>query len=141
MDSEIVGICQQKEFQATNNSASLWDPIVSREKYEQVDRRHKIARTLCRKCPLLEPCERMLADAEERGEIIAGIVAARLSDVKSPDRHQHSCVVCGEKMRPRRHVSKGIVKPTSPPRDHVGEGLCDRCYPVFSRSARKKVAA
>lgn len=101
---------------------------------------HAWARRLCLMCPVLEACEAYLSDQERAGNHIDGVIAARYSDVCAPgtfpDRRQTHCSGCGKAMRPQRErglsgVAKKRHKP--PRRKHVGEGLCDKCYPRLSR--------
>lgn len=71
---------------------------------------------------------------ERLGMRVDGVCAGRYSDV--PPRGgaktfvQTTCRVCGCEMKPQVVGEEGDTV-------HQGEGLCGRCYPVFSRKIRK----
>lgn len=145
--SDVVGACQRRSMAATRTRPSLWDTKVPSETTVDVMRqRNQKAMVLCQACPLLDACEAMLADHEKQGIAISGVVAGRYSDVpvhpsnRSAEPRQIACRGCQEQMLPQ-YVSPYCKQPNRPERRHVGEGLCDWCYPQISRAARRRVGA
>ena len=147
----MLGICQRPEHQSAPGEPSLWESQMPWERRlkgqeDPVEARHAKARIECASCPLLEPCESYLADLEERGLSVDGVVAGRYSDAfqkgwtRPRDRSwtQARCRVCSELMWPRATPPEKITPEL--PRQHQGEGLCDRCHPRFSRQARRRTA-
>src|SRR5699024_3902887 len=113
------------------------------ESTESVKLRHQAAILACAQCPRLEACEADLTESEKAGIPIDGVMAGRYSDTATwwmrgcPEMTafmQTHCRACQEEMRP--HIPGKRSKHT-PDRRHVGEGMCDQCYPVFSRAARR----
>lgn len=129
-------LCLRARMRAPG-SAIIWDPKSHRELDSHVLARHEIARAYCARCPLLEPCEAMLADAEARRERIEGVVAARYSIVRDPMRKSPHQEVCKRCQVPLRQPSKRC-KPLKGAAVHAGEGLCEDCFPVASRAAAKR---
>ena len=145
--SDVVGTCQRRSMAATPTQTSLWDTKVDGETTVDVMRqRNQKAMVMCQACPLLEVCEAMLSDHEKQGIAISGVVAGRYSDVpvhassQGAEPRQSTCRGCHEQMRPQ-YVSSHSKKRNQPEQRHMGEGLCDRCYPQISRAARKGRAA
>lgn len=144
----ILGICQQPRHQATATRPSLWDPTFPGEPVKNALARQQQARLLCATCPLLGACERMLSDAERRGVLVGGVVAGRYSDIpqqhgKEGDLYQERCRACGKQMLPQAEPpiqARGRRSKKHPLR-HMGEGLCDKCYPVCSRWAHARGGA
>lgn len=143
-DAEL-GICQQRDMQATPSAPSLWDPSAAGEPVARMRKRHQQAKLLCAQCPLLEACERMLSACEWRGVRVAGVVAGRYSDRPQPltssDPYQLCCRWCGGPMDPQALVAAHARKrcchtPYQYKQRHMGEGLCNRCYQGHSRAAR-----
>lgn len=145
--SDVVGACQRRSMAATRTRPSLWDTKAPSETtVEPMRQRNQKAMILCQACPLLEACEAMLADHEKQGVAISGVVAGRYSDVpvhpsnRGAEPRQITCRGCHEQMLPQ-YVSPYTKQKNPPERHHVGEGLCDWCYPQISRAARRRVGA
>lgn len=132
---DTIGICH-----GATGEDNLWSHVQDKLATGLKQRRWQQARLLCAQCPLLDACERYLADYEAKGIYIDGVVAGRFSDVDHPhiknEHRQATCLGCGEMMRPRRRADAPLVKHEHLERSHVGEGLCDKCYPIMSRKAR-----
>lgn len=151
------GICQQPKWRdaAEGGAGMPWDsqlPSDGRgEKGKQTaDKRHNLARKLCQRCPILDACERYLSDTERAGVRVDGVVAGRYSDTPSygwilgpahiPDGNekgrQTNCRACGGPMWPQ------VTSPEKAQRlgghRHIGEGLCELCYPRFARHMRRR---
>lgn len=137
---EGIGICQQAEHRPKPGVPSLWDSMHGREPWEHVQKRHREARILCRKCPLLFACEQALSDYEKHSEEVDGVMAARYCDVgyssSSRERQTH-CSGC----QVRLHRQGSTRKMRASHRRHVGEGLCSECYPQFSTHSSDRRAA
>lgn len=133
-----VGVCQRRSMAATTGKPSLWDPRSGREEEGVFQDRHHQAAVLCQQCPLLDACEAALSAHEKVGVYIAGVVAGRYSDVARRDNENRlvHCRSCGDRMLPQ-----AVVGGTAKQRKHVGEGLCDWCYPQWRRAARIVVGA
>ena len=147
MYNDAMGICQRRDMAATDMQPSLWD--AKRDGADTVEDmlfRHRKARVYCHQCPLLDACEAMLSEHEKLGIAISGVVAGRYSDVsqgavtQGADPRQRTCRGCHEPMQPQ-HVAPRRRKKPLHVRIHVCEGLCDECYPRFSRAARNMVGA
>lgn len=133
-------ICSQRRFQAVG--ANVWETRFG-ERPELREQRHAKARALCSLCPVLEQCEEFLRTTEAKGILIDGIVAGRTSDVQFTGWGEKNFVVlrrcraCDVRLQPRRLGASGrALRPGQRP--HRGEGLCDLCFPRFSRVARGK---
>ena len=137
-DDEPLGVCQQKHYRGNN----LWEGRRATETEDDVAERHRIAKILCHRCPLLDVCEHALYDMERQGLRVDGVMAGRYSDVwtvvnKAHGEYQHYCRGCGEKMvRAARTPKPGQLA-------HCGQGLCSECYPALARkqSPTKRAAA
>lgn len=145
--SDVVGACQRRSMAATATMPSLWDTKAPSETtVEPMRKRNQKAMILCQTCPLLDACEAMLADLEKQGIAISGVVAGRYSDVpvhpsnRGAEPRQITCRGCHEQMLPQ-YVSPYCKQSPRPERCHVGEGLCDWCYPQISRAARRRLGA
>ncbi len=155
-DSSPLGVCQRPEYRPVNPGApSLWDPQAEgerksvNEKKHPTQLRHERARVLCLRCPLLEACEAYLCDLEDNRTQVGGVVAGRYYDgppdfvcdlkPKSLDKwRQSKCRACGRLMWPRANlIRKPPVQPVPDECQHIGEGLCQDCYPQFARKARR----
>lgn len=141
-----TGLCWVAANRPPAGTPSLWDGRWHRESTDEVKLRHQAARLACAQCPRLEGCEKALSEFEELGIAIDGVMAGRYCDVGlwwtrgRPELAmflQTNCRACGEEMRPR--VPGKLAKYTTD-RRHVGEGMCDKCFPVFSRAARRGAA-
>lgn len=157
MFEEGQGICQQEKWRdaAVYGAGMPWDSRLHRDgrgeqAKEAVAKRHNLARQLCQRCPLLEACERYLSATERAGIRVDGVVAGRYSDTPShgwilgpahiPDGNeegrQTNCRACGQPMwpqvvSPERATERGGQR-------HVGEGLCEICFPRFARHNRRR---
>ena len=134
LETETVGICMRRENRGTATTPNLWEAPRDQERMASVVQRHQRARLLCRRCPLLDACESYLSATEKDGKRVGGVVAARYSDIRPAwtEEWQSACAGCGKPMRPQ-HVSQRS-KPRKTARIHVGEGLCDDCYPRLRRN-------
>lgn len=131
---EGTGICQQSGHRPTAETPSLWDSRQRLESLEDAQYRHREARILCRKCPLLTACEQALSDYEKHSEEVDGVMAARYCDIgysTGLKERQTHCSACRRRLH--RQGSKRRLR--SDHRRHVGEGLCSECYPQFSTHA------
>lgn len=137
-----AGLCWMEENRPPAGRPSPWDGRWHGEKAEMVLRRHQVARLACAQCPRLEDCEATLSDFEKEGAGVDGIMAGRLCDVVvhggNPVAIQSHCRACREKMQPQAKAPKGKVLHHE--RFHVGEGMCNKCHPQFSRAARRGAA-
>lgn len=112
-----------------------WDSRQPEEPMESVEERHELARVECMRCPLLEICEQALSQLEREDLHVDGVMAGRYSDarLRSVDRsmtpRQSHCEGCGQEMEPQAGMGRG--QPLD--RHHVGQGLCDRCWPFMAR--------
>lgn len=138
---EGIGICQQAEYRRQPGAPGLWDSMHGREAWEDVQKRHREARILCRKCPLLFACEQALSDYERHSEGVDGVMAARYSDVSySSNARERQTHCSGCQVRLHRQGSTRAVRASH--RRHVGEGLCSECYPQFAtHSPDRRTAA
>lgn len=135
MTDHLIGTCQLPRARSTGADVSLWESRRSREDKDSVGQRHLRARLECWVCPVLEACEAALTDMERQGQHVDGVMAARYSDVKSRDAlgiHQAKCRGCHVSLWPQ---AKDPDQMPSGRLRHVGEGLCETCWPAFSRSA------
>lgn len=127
------GFCAHPQFRGTSAKPSLWESRRenTREPHNEAADRHRRARLMCRACPVLEQCESLLSSFERHGDPVDGVMAARYADTGgyagSKVNVLKGCEGCGEQMIPQRR------KPRPNQRRHVGEGLCQDCYPTFSR--------
>lgn len=129
-----IQLCRHPRYQ--RRGRNLWETR-PKEPTEQRRERHAQARMLCQSCPLLEACEAALSDLEVQGLGVDGVMAGRMSDVPGYGvvEKQDRCRVCGLRLQPQKRVAeKRRLLPGQRP--HVGEGLCDRCYPEHHRQAR-----
>lgn len=137
MNSDVMGVCALPGHESSRAQPSLWESRRGKEPIEEMEERHRQARFLCQRCPLLDPCERALSDMELKSIPIDGVMAGRYGDVAYGSLWegdvQRTCAVCGELMNPQRKYRK-----RTPPvaRNHMGEGLCEECFPIFSRKNR-----
>ncbi len=136
-----IGTCQKEEFRPKPGRVTLWEAQRGREPEIEVQRRHIVAKIECRQCPLLEACEEMVCHFERRGEGIDGVVAGRYSTIAPRNYGENwfiRCAICDVRLQPQR-ASTGGRKPRrgTKIKRHYGEQLCEDCYPVFSRYARK----
>ncbi|RSZ61523.1 hypothetical protein EAH68_12725 [Corynebacterium hylobatis] len=142
--SDVLGICQLTANRARPDRPSLWDSRYTGEKIPDVLARHKAARLACVHCPLLNACEAMLSDHEAQGIHIEGVVAGRHTDFvahwakQDSDLVQTECRGCRRPLQPQKDRDRPLRGAQRP---HVGEGMCEVCYPRFSRAARQKKAA
>ena len=117
-----------------------WDGRNPGEPSAEVRDRHEQARRKCHRCPLLTACERALSDMEKDVLRVDGVMAGRYSDVK-PYNHtdleftQSTCRGCQHPLLPRGTVSQNRKHPDGA-RRHIGEGLCEDCYPRLARAVR-----
>ncbi|EEI16333.1 hypothetical protein HMPREF0298_1919 [Corynebacterium lipophiloflavum DSM 44291] len=124
----------------------MWDGRRPKEPTQQVHDRHTEAKLLCRRCPLLTACERALSDLERAGLHVDGVMAGRYSDVRShmlrneAQFHQTTCRGCAAPLIPQGGVG-AKTKPPPKARRHIGEGLCEDCYPVLAILSGKRPAA
>lgn len=132
---------------ATATHPSLWDTKADGETtVDAMKERNQKAMVLCQACPLLDACEAMLSDHEKQSIAISGVVAGRYCDVpqgavtQGAEPRQVTCRGCHEPMQPQ-HLAPRRRKKRLSVRIHRGEGLCDWCYPRFSRVARSRVGA
>lgn len=127
---EGEGICQRLSAEGAN----YWRGAIQREKPEKRKARHSRARILCNKCPLLEACEEYLVACEKRKEHIDGVVAGRFSIVRPnfESTTLRECMGCGHALK----SPNGYYPPGA--RQHAGEGLCAKCYPVMRRRKNEK---
>lgn len=132
---ESMGICGQESYASTRSLPSPWESQRTVEKQYEAEKRHRRARVLCYKCPLFDACERALSDMERAGISVDGVMAGRYSDIPLADGYtstfQSECIACGaglipQHRRPRKKFPKSAKR-------HVGEGLCEECYPLLSR--------
>lgn len=135
----ITGICGQPGNEPTATTPSLWESRRPREPAEAVQARHQKARILCHRCPLLTACERALSDYEQAGIPIDGVTAARYSDVKYGSQWQGDiqthCAGCAAPLIPQKREYQ--LKNTQNKKQHIGEGLCEDCYPALARTTQK----
>ena len=129
------GTCSRTEY------SGLWDSITVEQPTKEMLIMQARARVLCLQCPLLEACEDYLSACEQEGLAVDGVIAGRFSDVYAGNwqlehQIQSHCLGCQTHMLPQK------VPPRRDPeqfrslrRKHVGEGLCDQCYPALSRRA------
>lgn len=118
---------------------SLWDTRLPKESTQEMIARNLRAKLICHQCPLLEPCEKYLSACEQQDLPITGVIAGRYSDVRT--RHmandlmtlQRTCRACSAELIPQSGKTH-YVSPQA--RAHKGEGLCEQCFPIFSRTAR-----
>lgn len=139
--AETTAVCWYKRWDGGNP----WDGRRPHEETEQVLDRHRQARILCRRCLLLDACERALADMEAQRLHVDGVMAGRYSDVRSQANtdaamRQTSCRGCCVPLIPRggQYVT---AKPRPGARPHVGEGLCEDCWPWLALSTRRRPPA
>ena len=139
-----MGLCQQSAARPTEEHLSLWEsrrdssnPACA-ETNADAAARHARARAECSRCPLLDICEQALSDMERHGVLVDGVMAGRFSDLARASNGQplasaRICRGCRREMAPQidrwrtRRRSELI---------HQGEGLCQHCWPRFSRTAR-----
>lgn len=136
MIDDKIGICQ-----GATGDENVWSHVEAKLDPRIKEQRWQEARLLCAQCPVLDACEAYVSDLEEQGVYIDGVVAGRFSDVDAAhvinDCRQDRCCGCGQRMLPRRHQgSSDLAKHEGIERVHVGEGLCDQCWPIMSRKAR-----
>lgn len=128
------GICQREEYRNPSSGIRLWESMHPREKSESVNHRHRNARILCRRCPLLDACEKYLTQCELAGASVDGVVAGRYCDVRvwgSVARYQSHCEGCGCPLIPREPGTRAAFGEGA--RRHAGEGLCKKCFPLLRR--------
>lgn len=121
---------------------SPWDGRRGGEGTKSVLIRHEEARILCRRCPLIDACERALGDMEDQALNVDGVMAGRYADVRPQMVAdgifcQTNCRGCGNSLIPRAGVHLN-AKPRPGARPHVGEGLCEDCWPDLALSTRRK---
>lgn len=135
------GICVHPRFRSSIEAPSLWESRRDsmRELHSVVAERHRQAKVLCKMCPLLRQCEQALSDFEKAGTPVDGVMAGRYADTGGYHGSKVNvlkvCEGCGQRMIPQRK------KPQPDQRQHVGEGLCQDCYPMFGRFINQKVEA
>ena len=156
MIEDGLGICQRHTWReaALHGEELPWDSRLGYERRglsnDATATRHARARGLCQCCPLLDACERYLSDMEQAGVGIDGIIAGRYSD--TPDHGwdtgpkklppapregvQTHCRACREAMWPQATDPDRVATQGGP--RHVGEGLCEHCYPRFTRHSRRR---
>lgn len=118
----------------------LWESAQPGESSARVAYRHARARAECLRCPLLEACESALSDMEVSRLPVDGVMAARYSDVGVPSEGkilQDRCLVCGHQMAPQGGWGAMRMYPTTALR-HVGQGLCNKCWPGNHRPPAQK---
>ena len=131
---DVSGICQLPEHRPISGQPTLWESKRGHEPWSEVEARHREARILCRRCPLISACEQALSEHERDSESIDGVMAGRYCDVgfsSPPQEIQRQCAACGIRLHrqgSRRPIPAGR-------RRHVGEGLCVECHPAFGRWA------
>lgn len=137
---DAVCVCRRPEHKPTRKNPSVWESNREGEKAESWERRHRQARVLCRSCPMLDACETELSRLEKEGKPVDGIVAGRYCDIPvhaGPRQHAFTTVTCRgcqERIIPQAKADA----PWHPGKVlHVGEGLCENCFPRYSRAARK----
>lgn len=122
-----------------------WDGPRPDEESVRVRQRHSKARSFCQRCVLLEVCEEALSDMERASIHVEGVMAGRYSDVRgygqsSRDREfrQANCKFCGVVMRPQAPSQQRDLKTiTVQFARHMGEGLCEGCWPTKRRARRQ----
>lgn len=131
------GLCQRAGL--SSEERLLWEDTKHREKQPAREIRHRQARILCNRCPVLELCEERLVKLESEGIRVDGVVAGRYSTVKIGyfATTQTHCQCCGNylQLAGKNEFGKKI-KQRPGALEHAGEGLCVECYPTFRR--RKK---
>lgn len=131
---DVSGFCQLPQHKPTSETPTLWESKRGHEKWPEVEDRHREARILCRRCPLIAVCEQALSDYEKDSKEVDGVMAGRYCDVgfsSLPQERQSKCAGCGIRLH-RQGSPKNIPRGR---RRHVGEGLCDECHPKFGRAA------
>ncbi|MBA1834149.1 hypothetical protein [Corynebacterium wankanglinii] len=156
MIEEGEGICQKNTWrEAARRGEELpWDSRLGYERrgtsLDVTTARHDRARGLCQCCPVLEACEQYLSDMERAGVGVDGVIAGRYSDTptrgwnsgpkKLPpapyEGQQTHCRACRTAMWPQA-ADPELVATQGGPR-HLGEGLCEHCYPRFARHGRRR---
>ncbi len=137
---ERSALCWYKRWEG---DVSPWDGRRPSEPTEDTLARHEKARLICRRCPLITACERALSDLERQALRVDGVMAGRYSDV-------HPGVAGGESAFCQR-VCRGCQVPLIPQgtihprtkipadaRPHLGEGLCEDCYPWLALATGKQ---
>lgn len=158
MIEEGQGICQQRKWRASaiKGKPLPWDARLPADGHgaaakKRAHARHDRAREICNRCPIIDACERYLAAAERAGIRVDGVVAGRYSDAPTygwmtgpknmptgnEEGRQTTCRACREPMWPQiisdeKARQRGGKK-------HVGEGLCNQCYPHFARHVRRRM--
>ena len=133
---ETTALCWYKHNTAP---ISPWDGRCPNEGTDEVQARHDIARLQCHRCPLLAACEKALSDMEKQGLRVDGVMAGRYSDVliasAERDFTQTHCRGCKTPLRPQGGPSRNRTLPAGTSQ-HLGEGLCEQCYPRLARAVR-----
>lgn len=133
---ETTALCWYKHNTAP---ISPWDGRCPNEGTDEVQARHDIARLQCHRCPLLAACEKALSDMEKQGLRVDGVMAGRYSDVLiasvERDFTQTHCRGCKTPLSPQGGPSRNRTLPAGTSQ-HLGEGLCEQCYPRLARAVR-----
>lgn len=130
---------EDKPTGACAGNPGPWESIRPKEEIKAFDRRQRRAKIDCHRCPILDACERYLSACEKQKIPIDGVVAGRWPDWTKSEitarvkRLQKHCRHCGHPMRPQWRATD--PNPRNVPQ-HVGEGLCNACWPTHSRAAR-----
>lgn len=134
--AETAALCWYKRNTAR---ISPWDGRAPKEASEDVQKRHEYARTQCHRCPLLHACERALSDMEKKRLRVDGVMAGRYSDVATNSGEdeftQLHCRGCTTPLLPQGGIEHRRKVPHGA-RRHLGEGLCEQCYPRLARAVR-----
>ncbi|OZF41890.1 hypothetical protein [Rhodococcus sp. 14-2470-1a] len=74
-DEQGLAVCQRAAFRPEPGRRTLWDGSAPYETWRDMRVRQSAAAELCMVCPALAACRAWLADMDERGLLVDGVVA------------------------------------------------------------------